>query len=527
MAKRVFIVSSGRLCVYNCGSSVSEPYEFVADDDGLTMFSVYLQRDSREPAYVLVDVVEEEFRVEAIPHVFGRDRRALVHNRLSRLFRDSSFSHAIAQGREKSGRKDDRYLFTAITRPELLTPWLDAINQNKVPLAGIYSLPLLTQQLVKPLKLASSQALLVTLQSSSALRQTFFKEGQLKVSRLAQLPNLHPSRYPSHVLSEVEKLRRYLNSLQLVAQDSPLDVYILGQERLLTDIKREAPDSVTTRYHPLDIQVVAKRLGLRGGYASPFSDALFAHFLTRKRGLTNHYANSTQTRYHGLYRARGALVAGGAVMLLGSLLWSGFKFVEGVITAHNTNTVAQQAEFYAERYRLARADLPELPAASRDIRLAVDVVDKLETYRSMPIGMMTTLGRGLAGYPSIKLDRLRWAAATDKDASVDVRLSAPDPRANRRRKKEQKVPEALYQIAEVSGRIEPFTGDYRQAFDLVRSFAETLRELGGVEEVTVQSLPLDIRSERSLSGDAQSVDADRDASFTIRLALRTKDYEPS
>jgi len=104
-ARRVFLLSSGRLTVYHFARGrVLEPLAFAADDGGLRQFSIYLDREPDVPAVMLVDLVEEEFREETVPHVWGADRRALVRNKKNRLFRDPRFSQAIFQGREREGR---------------------------------------------------------------------------------------------------------------------------------------------------------------------------------------------------------------------------------------------------------------------------------------------------------------------------------------------------------------------------------------------------------------------------------------
>lgn len=63
MSRRVFFLAGGRLAVYHwSGSEVLEPLWFGADEDGLTEFALYLAHSPHDPVYLLVDVVEEEFR---------------------------------------------------------------------------------------------------------------------------------------------------------------------------------------------------------------------------------------------------------------------------------------------------------------------------------------------------------------------------------------------------------------------------------------------------------------------------------
>ena len=81
-SRRVFFISNARLTVHHRdGSELLEPFSFSADEEGVARFALYLERYPDEVTYVVADVVEEEFREAAIPHVLGRDRRALLRAR--------------------------------------------------------------------------------------------------------------------------------------------------------------------------------------------------------------------------------------------------------------------------------------------------------------------------------------------------------------------------------------------------------------------------------------------------------------
>jgi hypothetical protein len=521
-ASRVFLVSRGRLAAYRWQRGrVEDPLLFLADEDGLTQFALYLQHEPDEPARILVDAVEEEFRADTIPHVLGGDRRALVRNKLSRLFRDATYSHAIFQGREAAGRRDDRVLFAALIRPDLLTPWVALINQYRVRLAGIYSLPILSQGLVKPLEIDSGQVLLVTQQAAGSLRQTFFRDGQLKLSRLAVLPRSDPRAQASHVLGEVERVRRYLNSLRLLAQDVPLEVHLVARDPLLTDVRRQAPDSLTTRHHLVAVEDAAVRIGMKGSYASPYADRLFVHWLAR-HPPGNHYAAPAQTRYHRLGQIRTAMRVASVALLVGVAGWSGVRALEGLVAARETETVRAQAAFFRERYRVASERLPPAPADSRGLEGALEAAAALERYRTSPLDMMRTLSAGLEAFTSLRIEDIAWVASTDPEGRVGDSAPARRPTLEEmlggtRARRES---DTLYQLAAVKGRVQPFDGDYRAALELIGRFADRLREQPGVETVEVISLPLDIGSERRLLGDAGADMSQSTAGFELRVVLR-------
>lgn len=118
---------------------------FGTDESGRRNFARYLQQTPDYPIYVLVDIMEEEFRTDTIPHVFGSDRKALIKRRQSRLFKETVYFHTQIQGREEQGRRDSKVLFMALSNQEIIRPWLEILEQHKVPLAGMSSLPLVTE----------------------------------------------------------------------------------------------------------------------------------------------------------------------------------------------------------------------------------------------------------------------------------------------------------------------------------------------------------------------------------------------
>ena len=533
MNRQIFFVTSGRIAVYQWqGGQFANPLVFMADEEGLTQFSLYLEHTPKDTVYMLVDFVEEEFREDTIPHVLGPDRRALIRTKLNRLFRNPTYSHAIVQGRQTDGRRDDQMLFTALIRPDLLAPWVGQMAKHKIPVAGIYSLPLISDQLLKTLRVDSNHALLVSLQSAGGLRQTFFQDQRVKLSRLAMMPQVQEKGYASYVLGEVEKIRRYLNSLRMLPHDSPLDVYVLGDADLLAEMGRQSPDSITTRHHLHDLGDVARSLGIKGVYSSRYADRIFAHLLARKP-VPNQYAPASQTKYHVLYRTRSGLRAVSLTLLLGSALWGGLKFVEGVSAAGEADSVREQVTFYNERYRLARTRLPKTPVDSHDIKQAVELAAKMVDYKAWPYPMMAALSDGMRPFPGIKLEKIEWKAGNDASAQVGATKLASKSRGiirsllgpAKNAQNEKSSIGNVYQLASIKGRVDPFTGDYRAALEMVRSFAEVLRGLARVQDVQVLALPLDIGSGNSLSGDASTEGVSSEAPFEIRVVFMERDVE--
>ena len=513
------------MAVYHwSGGELLEPLWFGADEEGLTEFALYLTHAPHDPVYLLVDVVEEEFREESVPHVVGNDRRSLIRTRLSRLFRDPTYSYAVVQGRNTDGRRDDQVLFTALIRPDLLSPWIGQIAKHKIPLVGIYSLPIVSEALIKRMPVDSDHALLVTLQSTGGLRQTFFDKRRIKLSRLAIMPPGEIPGHASYVLGEIEKIRRYLNSLRKLPHDSPLDVYIVGNRNLLADISRQSPDSLTTRHHLFELDEIAEMVGMKGPYESNSSDRIFAHLLAKKR-LPNQYAPVSQTRHNIMYRARIGLIAASVVLVVVSFFISGTNVVEAVIAVGDSVSAKQQTAFYDERYEIARKRMPKIPAEPQDIKAAVQMAEQLRAYKTTPQAMVVTLSEGLADFPQLKLESIDWQTSIDPDKLIGSRSERANVRSRPNSAGGDSNGTHLYQLAHIKGAVDPFDGDYRQALALVRQFAATLLGLPEVEAVHVLELPLDIGPDSALSGDTAG--QANTAPFELRIVIRDKTDESS
>jgi len=214
---RIFYITTRQLTVYQWDGKVlhaEQPFDIMAD--GQNIFAGYLEKSPDIISTVLVDIIEEEYRNETIPHVIGSDSKAVQERKLAQVFRQTPYRACQIQGREKKGRKDDRVLLAALTNIETLGPWLQAIDKFKVPLAGIYSLPMLAPRFLGQMKIKSPYALLVTEQKNRTLRQTYLHDGKLNISRLVAFTRDSESNYPSFLKTEIEKNQRYLNSLRLL-----------------------------------------------------------------------------------------------------------------------------------------------------------------------------------------------------------------------------------------------------------------------------------------------------------------------
>ena len=104
--KRLFYFTGYRLSVLHWkGKRLIGHSSFEPTETGLNQFRNYLLQTANISSKFLVDVIEEDFRNEKIPHVGSKDRSAVIGRLIDRYYRSSQDDgyHELI-GREKEGR---------------------------------------------------------------------------------------------------------------------------------------------------------------------------------------------------------------------------------------------------------------------------------------------------------------------------------------------------------------------------------------------------------------------------------------
>ena len=88
-------------------------------------------RAQRAPCRIVVNLADEAYEVEDLPHVRGADRKALIARRTAAWFAHPEFARAGSLGPAPDGRKGyERILFAGLERADELRPWLDAVRTS-------------------------------------------------------------------------------------------------------------------------------------------------------------------------------------------------------------------------------------------------------------------------------------------------------------------------------------------------------------------------------------------------------------
>lgn len=525
--RRALLVGSDKLAVYHwANDKLGSSYLFDASEEGFEFFGRYLSEVHNDPVYVFVDTAAEEYRLDTIPHAFGADRQALIERKQDRAFRGTPYLYTDVQNREKSGRRDDNIMLSAITNTEVIQPWLKILEEHKVPVAGVVSIPLLIQEINSIIPNMPGNTLVFSLQSVSGLRQSFFRNKSLKFSRLVKMPRYGTEPFAPILTEELEKVQRYIHGAHIIDNNQPLDIYFYGNQELLAELGKTHINSSLIRYHLLDIDELAKECGFVERIKTPFSDKYFIYQLLKHKSK-NYFAVSKETRYFQMRQINKLLRYASILFMLSGFIWGGLNTLEGFTYRQQHRADAKKIDFYTARYEVARERISALPVEPADLKIVVDTKNTLETYKADPVDMFKLISKGLDGFPEIQISQIQWAAHVNPNhktgggninSVIDDGSQAVLGLSNI---SDIETAYIYYQIAMFKAHLEDFDGDYRKAHATIDRFSESMRQMASVHDVSVVTLPLDIGSDVSMQGTTgQNVG---NANFSVRVVLGVKD----
>ncbi len=522
MRKQLFYLNNQQLVAYAWqGTALTRAASFDNDEGGRVLFGAYLAQAPAVPSYLLVDVIEEDFQRDTAPHVTGRARLALVERKLTQLYRDTQFRHAELQGRDKEGRKDDRYLFNALTKPELPKSWLAVMQAQAVPLVGVYSLASLSQLLFDQLKLDTGPVLLVTHQSSG-LRQSFFHEGALRFSRLTPLFDHAPERLAEAFRVETAKTRQFMASTRLLARGAQVRLVLLANQDKLDALAPDLVDTPDVHYRALALDEA--RLLLRAGQfdCGADADALYMALLAGAR-VPSHFPLRDQKHFYQLLQARMLLYVLSGTMALGALIWTAFDVRAIIALRQEALRFDQEAMATDARFQVVVKGMPATLVTPHNMKSVVDLEMMIDRNVPLPGVQMAVLSGVLNGIPEIKVNKLQWQAIEAATLLVPVDPAAPPPPPVQGDfpppPGQLGIPDRTAQTLLVEGEIVPFKDDYRAAIDSVNRLAAGLNKQAGVHaEVTLP--PLDTRPTVKLDNVAGDDNIVAKALFAIKVTWK-------
>ena len=507
-----------------------------------------LEKFATTPTYLVTDLIEEDFRLDTIPHLRGSDQEAVLDRKLGQIYRASTYRHAIVQGRETEGRRDDRVFLHAVTNPDLLKPLLGLLDRKRVPLEGIYSSAVLSSRLLKALDSFFPHTMLVTIIPDFGLRQTYFKNEQIKFSRLTPIIYDESRSVGQLIAAETSRTWQYLDSLRYFEEADALEVCMLLQERdgaMMQEAIRSYP---MLRYRILDINDVATKLKVSPAPTSSHAEEIFCHLYARG-SLENHFAAPTETRFAAFRRARIAIFGATAAVLAAGATGAAFNL-------YHATQVTQEID---QRNRLEgtlQSDYQAVVNSMRAQKSATDTVRDTSTFfnsqirpaPAAPGRMFNEIATVLNRYPLVRINQILWATNNEPafmptapqgfgaaNASLTgtsqvtsenkspAAAATPAARAGQPTTAENLANPPLtgnkYHLALIDAAVQPFDGDVRKALAEIDRLVNELKQ-NSEFTVKVVKLPVDTASAASLKVVDRSTVTATQAAFTLHIARK-------
>ena len=512
------------------GTKLQSYSVFANNSQDHTRFSQYLAQYIDINVYLIADAVEEDYRLESLPHTTGGARREIIERKLTQFNRNNLYRAAHFINRATDKRKDDNFLFVALSQADFLQGWMDAIQANHAPLAGVYLLPMISQVVVRQMKLMAPHILLCE-RLSSGLRQTYLHNGRLRMSRLAPMKDVKPNQLAYFYLVEIDKTRMYLMSQRLIANETPLQMVLPAIDGTHDEIAKSISIEQGLECKAVNILAFAKNVNIAPELIKTNPELLHMQLLANGN-VPDNLAPVNLIKTHSLNNVRRKInITTASIATLGVILATYYAW-QGTQQKQQLQYIAAQTQQQTQQYETVAKNFPTTPIASTELKVAADLAQIIKNNQQTPQPLMQVLSVAFESAPEISLNRMRWVQTSDREIKDDSdnanQQNQPNANANIAVGASNNDPTKLVQIGFVNAEINGFTGDYRKALNSVNQFISRLRENKLVEQVVVLQEPVNVSSQANLQGSTtdENTSAERPpAIFKIKIVLKPSAVE--
>lgn len=524
--KRLFYFTGYRLSVLHWkGKELIGTSSFEPTVSGFDSFRAYLQQTENIEGKFLVDVIEEDFRNEKVPHVGSKDRKSVISRLIDRYYRSSqNYCYSEVIGRDKSGRKDDMVVIGAMTNPQLIQPWLTIIDECEVPLSGIWTLPLISKHLLKTLKATNDVVLLVSQQVNSNVRQTLFRNGKLISSRQSIINQDQDdiSAVGELAAPEVARTIQFLRAQNLIGANEMINLHVLAAQEQVASLERsfqsgdQQSDQQTVTIHQL--KNLNDTLKLKG-VSEKFSDGLFSWYCLNQNFLTAHYGEAQLfNRYHNKLAAA-VLYAASLVVLISAVLFAGSNVSDAMEHERSIAILKKEEVNYKDLYAKKFKDFEGVFQNAGVMNSAVELAERIRVNSATsPLDFLIGLSEIISqqGVGIVHIDKIEWKAINIDAQSKEIKSANYTG-----------LP-AVKHDAIISGRIDEPEHDYRESVNHIQRIIEYLKASPRIENVEVLSMPVDVRSKSQFATESgvklqQQRSNETSGLFSLRIIMKEPD----
>lgn len=514
--KRIFYYSGYRFSIFHWeNNKCIACYAFHPDDNGFEKFTTYLKATSNTPARILLDLIEEDFNKETIPHVGIVDRKAIVKRLINRQYRKSKdyFYYKIT-GREKSGRKDDKLLYSVLSNPDILTPWLNIIKSTDTAISGMWSLPLLSEKIFSHINATAKNILIVSQQVPRNLRQTLLIDGLFEHSR-SGVVNLDDSDIGKYISTEVEQTIRFLSNQRHIGFDDKIEIHIICRKNDINNIKENCMDKNLLSFHYHSLTEIENSLKCHTHTADidyehkaeatieekteekiDYSNGIYSYICASVKLPIGHYGSlRTFSAYYQQLSSIGLKISS-ALIFLCSTLFSLSYITESYIYDNETITLNKQASAINKNYQKQIAGLEHALNLTQVMQSSVLLTEKIRENKSVsPQNFMVDVSRILTRpiMSNTQISKVTW-----KKHQFNNFL----PKNNKLKQEiDYGKKEPVNHLATLSGFIRVSEISLKKAVDKTNAIAAAFNKNSLINKVRLNKVPVDVRSKSSIENE--------------------------
>lgn len=521
--KYVFYISNNSLTVYQDHNHSTEWTNTFLWSNQKEIDFFLTELPAKSPVSMILDLVEEDISMDSFPKLYLWEKNSV---------RDQHINHRKEDGADlvntqwtgqtvisSDGRAEELLLTSSITSPSQLINFMGIIEDAQIMLTGIYSAPFLLANCFKTeisqvLGLSKEQLnhpfFIISRQSESNYRQTFFNQSGIRISRLIEIDK-DPDDYDglkAALIHETKLAKNYVYNQNIVsAEENVSYVFIDGDHKRLAGLDELAEKSGLITVPNVDENAFFKTLGFNldsVGAETAMSDLYasksLADFVFRQ-SPKNFYTNPYVTKVTNLMMGARGLITFNSLVLLALLIYITVSAVDWYMGQQRLDRLDNSiVNHQIEKDRLEK--VVNLQIDAEEIKASVEfseAVLQLKTQGTLGFDVKPVSDVIASHAEHIQVMKLDW-------------------------KKQGKFDSPVYDI-DLQGLVYPFIDYYREPVMWVDNLRDELSKLDKVKKVRIVKEPLnrDLKQALTIKVDNRSKVVDA-LPFQIKLEVH---YESS
>lgn len=520
--KYVFYITEGGVTAYGY-KDVSHCESQFLEWDQPDLIEQYLAKmPEHSLADVVLDLIDEELSFDWAPKVHPWEKSGIANRKKSRLENDSTLLSKVEwlglNQQNEDGRKEELLLSATIADSQNVSSFLQNLELAQVVLRNVHSKAFLLKDYfnkkVKPyLKLTRQDHkkpfLMVARQSESVFRQTFFFDGELRLSRLVELDGSYssPEDIRAALIAETKLAIAYVYNQKIVEFNDPVGfIFLDGDNTIIDGILASCQEEglIRSSWEESDYfvgianfkQVSADGANCKKSSNKCYSEQAVTDFIIsdKPKGF---YDTPYTKRINGLLVGRSVLTFVNIGLFLFGMY---YVLISGVDTwlSWERQTILQQKIVEHQNEKVRLQNMVKLQDDSQKIKASVEFSEailKLKVNRLIGFDV-NAVSEVFRNNPNIQLSSLNWK-----------QVERFDSRKNQ---------------INIEGWVFPFYDTYNDPVKWVDKFVAELAKVPGVETVRLQKEPLNRKLNQALNINTGKGNLN---ALPFTVSLRIKDVE--